>query len=186
MFDLVFSKDWGNVLISNGKIIFLVRQTLMCFDIEPILLKINLKKFAVIWGKRRQKAGFFLGQISPKFTLTKEKERRKRKSEEEERRRRGKSNDCILSFLYNGYFGGRFWPFGGNVFKNPAAYILITKEDTWCFCSTYLLHFSRIQIRIKMRSQCFSNWSAGKSVFIGVSPRSEKLIALYIVHDDLS
>ena len=76
--------------------------------------------------KRLQKAGF-LGPISTKKILTKEKERRKRKSEEEERRRE-KSNGCTLSF-YNGYFGrkklldvkGRF---GGNVFKNPFRYRL--------------------------------------------------------------
>ena len=42
-------------------------------------LKTNLTKFAVIWVKRRWKAGF-LGSISTKITLTKEKERRKRKS----------------------------------------------------------------------------------------------------------
>jgi len=56
--------------------------------------------------KRRQKAGF-LGPISSKITLTKEKERRKRNSEEKERRRRKKCNGCSLSF-YNGYFGDNF------------------------------------------------------------------------------
>ena len=35
-----------------------------------------------------------------------------------------------LLVSYNGYFGGSFWPFGGNVFKTPARYILITNEDT--------------------------------------------------------
>ena len=39
----------------------------------------------------------FLGQISSKITLTREKERRKRNSKEEERRRREKGNDCTLS-----------------------------------------------------------------------------------------
>ena len=37
-----------------------------------------MTKFAVIWAKRRQKAGF-LGVISSKITLTKEKEGRTRK-----------------------------------------------------------------------------------------------------------
>ena len=71
-------------------------------------MKTNITKFAVIWAKRRQKAGF-LGVISSKITLTKEKERRTRKSEEEERRRREKSSGCTLSF-YNGYLGDSFWP----------------------------------------------------------------------------
>ena len=62
-------------------------------------LKTNLTKFAVIWGKRRQKAGF-LTPISSKLPLTREKNRRKKKNEEEERRRE-KSNGCTLSF-YNG------------------------------------------------------------------------------------
>ena len=93
-------------------------------------MKTNITKFAVIWAKRRQKAGF-LGVISSKITLTKEKERRTRKSEEEERRRREKSSGCTQSF-YNGYFGDSFWPkklldakgpFGGKVFKTPARYI---------------------------------------------------------------
>ena len=80
--------------------------------------------------KRRQKAGVFLGPISYKINVTKEKERRKRKSEEEEGRRRDKkSNGCTLSFS-NGYFEDFLTenkkllkgkgPFGGNVFKNPA------------------------------------------------------------------
>ena len=101
-------------------------------------LKTNLTKFAVIWVKRRQKAGFVSPRSSKIHTVTKEKERRKGKSEEEERRRREKSNSrCTLGF-YNGYFGESFWPkkntvtlntkgpaFGSNVFKNPARYICI-------------------------------------------------------------
>ena len=47
-------------------------------------MKTNITKFAVIWGKRRQKAGF-LGVISSKITLTKEQERRTRKA----RRKKG-------------------------------------------------------------------------------------------------
>ena len=85
--------------------------------------------------KRRQKAGGFLGPISYKITVAKEKERRKRKSEEEEGRRRDKkSNGCTLSFS-NGYFEGFLTenkkllkgkgPFGGNVFKNPARYTYV-------------------------------------------------------------
>ena len=44
-------------------------------------LKTSLTKFAVIWAKRRQKAGF-LTPRSSKIIVTKEKERRKIKSEE--------------------------------------------------------------------------------------------------------
>ena len=81
--------------------------------------------------KRRLKAGVFLGPISSKITVAKEKESRKRKSEEEERKRREKSNGCTLSFS-NGYFEDFLTenkkllkgkgPFGGNLFKNPARY----------------------------------------------------------------
>ena len=83
-------------------------------------------------GEKSSK-GRFLGPISSKITLTRERERRTRKSEEEEMRRREKSNGCTLSF-YNGYFEDRFWPkklldakgpFGSKVFKNPAIYIYI-------------------------------------------------------------
>ena len=66
-------------------------------------LKPNLSKSAVIWVKRRQKAGFLRAKNS-KITVTKGKERRKRKSEEKERTTRKKSNGCTISF-YNGYFG---------------------------------------------------------------------------------
>ena len=45
--------------------------------------KSNLTKFAVIWVKRRQKAGF-LSPRSYKLIVTKEKDRRKNKSEEPE------------------------------------------------------------------------------------------------------
>ena len=45
--------------------------------------------------KRFQKAGF-LGLISSKIALVKEKERRKRKSEEEERRRKEKKAVVVL------------------------------------------------------------------------------------------
>ena len=71
-------------------------------------LKTNFSKLVVSRVKRRQKASF-LGSISFKITVTKEKERRKRNSEEEERRRREKSNVCTISF-YNSYFGDSFWP----------------------------------------------------------------------------
>ena len=64
-------------------------------------LKTYLTKFAVIWVKRRQKAGF-LSPRSTKIIATKEKERSK--SQEKERGRREKSNGCTLSF-YNSYFG---------------------------------------------------------------------------------
>ena len=48
-------------------------------------LKTNLTKFAVIWVKRRQKAGFLTPRTS-KITVTKEKERRKIKSEEKRKK----------------------------------------------------------------------------------------------------
>ena len=88
-------------------------------------MKTNLKTFAVIWVKRRQKAGF-LRPRSSKITLTKGKERRKGKSEEKERRRK-KSNGCTLSF-YNSketVFAGKIcWtrkgPFADKVFTHPA------------------------------------------------------------------
>ena len=74
------------------------------YTYRAIFLKTNLMKFAVIWVKRCQKAGF-LGPISSKIALAKEKERRKRKSGEEERRRRGKNSGCTESLsFYNGYF----------------------------------------------------------------------------------
>ena len=79
--------------------------------------------------KRPQKSGF-LGPISSKITVTKEKERRQRRSEEQERRRREKkSNGFTLSFIIatleifavNKLLDtkGRF---RGNVFNNPARY----------------------------------------------------------------
>ena len=82
--------------------------------------------------KRRQKAGFW-GLISSKITQS--KGGRKKKSEEEERRKRNKkSNGCTLSFLMATLkivFGREKkklldakGPFGGNVFKYPARYIL--------------------------------------------------------------
>ena len=75
-----------------------------------------------------------LAREAPKLTVMKEKEMRKRKSEEKERRpRREKSNGCTLSF-YNSYFGEQFLaekncstqkgPFGNNVIKNTARYII--------------------------------------------------------------
>ena len=84
-------------------------------------LKTNLTTFAVIWVKRRQKAGF-LGLISS----TRKGE--KGKSEEEERMRREKSNGCTHSF-YNGCLREKKLldtkgPFGGNVFKTLARIII--------------------------------------------------------------
>ena len=61
----------------------------------PDFLKTNLTKFAVIWVKRRQKAGF-LTPRSSKITVTKEKERRKRKSE---RRKGGEEKKAMLALL---------------------------------------------------------------------------------------
>ena len=71
----------------------------------------------------------FLGQISSKITLTREKERRKRNSKEEERRRREKGNNCTLSCYLvtleivqaeKKTVGHKKGPFRGNVFKNSA------------------------------------------------------------------
>ena len=52
-------------------------------------LKTNLTKFAVIWVKKRQKAGF-LSPRSSKITVTKEKASRKRKSEEKKKKKKKK------------------------------------------------------------------------------------------------
>ena len=71
-------------------------------------LKTNLMKFAVIWVKRCEKAGF-LSPRSSKIIVTKGNERRKRKSEEKKRRTTEKSNGCTISF-YNSYFKDSFWP----------------------------------------------------------------------------
>ena len=92
-------------------------------------------KFAVIWVKRRQKAGF-LSPRSSKITLTKEKEGRKRKSEEKERRRRkgGEEKKAMVALLVviiatvEIGFGRKKLldtkaPLRDNGFKNPARYI---------------------------------------------------------------
>ena len=50
-------------------------------------LKTNLTKFAVIWVKKRQKAGF-LSPRSSKIIVTKEKASRKRKSEEKKKKKK--------------------------------------------------------------------------------------------------
>ena len=52
-------------------------------------LKTNLTKFAVIWVKKRQKAGF-LSPRSSKIIVTKEKASRKRKSEEKKKKKKKK------------------------------------------------------------------------------------------------
>ena len=52
-------------------------------------LKTKLTKFAVIWVKKRQKAGF-LSPRSSKITVTKEKASRKRKSEEKKKKKKKK------------------------------------------------------------------------------------------------
>ena len=98
----------GNKNIKN---LFTIRKQLMIWLETEIyvtyFLKTNLTKFAFIWVKRCQKAGF-LTPRSSKITETKEKERRKRNNEEKERRRREKSNGCARSF-YNSYSGDGFW-----------------------------------------------------------------------------
>ena len=52
-------------------------------------LKTSLTKFAVIWVKKRQKAGF-LSPRSSKIIVTKEKASRKRKSEEKKKKKKKK------------------------------------------------------------------------------------------------
>ena len=71
--------------------------------------------------KRLQKA-VFLGLISSKITLTKEKERRKSKSEEEESRRREKKMVTLLVFIIAPLkkLLDAKGPFHDNVLKNPA------------------------------------------------------------------
>ena len=71
--------------------------------------------------KRLQKA-VFLGLISSKITLTKEKERRKSKSEEEECRRREKKMVTLLVFIIAPLkkLLDAKGPFHCNVLKNPA------------------------------------------------------------------
>ena len=58
--------------------------------------------------KRRQKAGF-LGSISSKITLTKEKEKRKKRERGGRKEEREKSNGRTPIF-YNRYVGDSFWP----------------------------------------------------------------------------
>ena len=67
------------------------------------LLKTNLTKFAAIWVKKGQRAGFLLliRSIIPASAREKEKKEKKERGETN-RRRRQKSNGCTLSF-YNGY-----------------------------------------------------------------------------------
>ena len=62
-------------------------------------LKTNLTKFAVIWLKRGQKAGFFAPEKLEEITLTKEKERRKRTSEYDEIKGRGENMVALLVFI---------------------------------------------------------------------------------------
>ena len=59
-------------------------------------LKTNLAKFAVIWVKRRRKAGF-LGEISSKLTLTKE---RKAEKERAGRKKGGEEKKAIVALLF--------------------------------------------------------------------------------------
>ena len=74
----------------------------------------------------RQKTGF-VGAISSRITLTKEKEGEKARARRKKGGEEKNSNGCTLGF-YNGYFKdfaekktvGREVPFAGNVFKNPA------------------------------------------------------------------
>ena len=87
-------------------------------------LKTNLTKFAVICLSEKASKGMF---------LTAREAKKSRNSEDKEKRRREKSNGCTLSF-YNSHFGEQFLaekncstqkgPFGNNVIKNPARYII--------------------------------------------------------------
>ena len=110
-------------------------QILYAFLILADFLKISITKFAVIWVKKRQKAGFLSPRRS-KIIVTKEKERRKRKSEEKERRRRNKkAKVALLVFIIATLeiaFGRKKklldakGLYGNTVIKNPARIILPT------------------------------------------------------------
>ena len=65
-------------------------------------LKTKLAKEICSHLSKKASKDRFLGLISSKITLTKDKGRRKRKSEDVDRRRGEKSNGCTLNF-YNGY-----------------------------------------------------------------------------------
>ena len=131
----------------------------MC--IQPFFLKTNLlTKFAVIWVKRRQKAGF-LSPRSSKITVTKEKERRKRKGEEKERRRRKKSNGCTISF-YNSYFGvfGRQQEYNTIIWRDTT---LFDSEDDYCTGCGNVSHCQQQQSYSGLHSPGRSNLSQKKN-----------------------
>ena len=77
--------------------------------------------------KRRQKASF-LGSISSKITLTKEKETARRKKGGEQK----KAMIALLVFI-TATLEKNCWtqkgPFGGNVFKNPARRFNLQNEQ---------------------------------------------------------
>ena len=73
-------------------------------------LKTNLTKFGVIWVKRRRKAGF-LGEISSKITLTKERKGKEKKKERGGRKEEKRKKQLLrYYFFYNGYFADSFLP----------------------------------------------------------------------------
>ena len=94
--------------------------------------------------KRRQKTGF-LGSISSKITLTKEKRKEKKKERRERKKKKEKKKKktvvALLVFITAALAKKKIkkkllvgnGPFGGNVFKNPDRYI-ITKMPHRKYC----------------------------------------------------
>ena len=76
-----------------------------------------------------------MGPISSKITVAKEKERRKRKKERGGRKVEKRKKQC----LHSQFLKWLLWkkkklfdtkdPFAGNVFKNPARYTCVARED---------------------------------------------------------
>ena len=86
-------------------------------------LKTNFAKSAVIWVKRRQKAGFW-GAKSSKMKLTIRKKRRKKRARREKGVEEKKAMVALLVFIMAVFDRQKLLDekgqFGVNVFKNPA------------------------------------------------------------------
>ena len=100
----------------------------MCCVYLTDVLKTKLTKFAAIFVKRRQKAGF----VKPDKLQNQSNEgkRKEKKTERGEEKDLEKGNGCTLSFYITleilfgpnkKLFDGK-GPFGDNVVKNPARY----------------------------------------------------------------
>ena len=115
-------------------------DTNKCKLFYPSQIILYLADFAVIWVKRRQKAGFLSPRIS-KITVTRKKERRKRKSEEKK-----KTMVALLVFITATLempVFGRKKLLDDNVIKNPARYIIIQEIPVF-----FLIFPCRTNIRI--------------------------------------